>query len=961
MLYVVSVALAVAVPAASCQTEKVAAEDGFRQNVKPIIDRNCVGCHVDGGHAGGLRMDSLAALMKGGDSGPIVSFGKPESSSLARAVHYVDPDLQMPPKGKLSDADIAVIDHWIAVSTAPVDGGSPVTPVAASPVIAASAPAAPVVATASPEAPASAAYVASRSAATAQLAAVAAVSPQLAAEQEQFFESKIRPILINNCYACHASAARGGLRLDSREALLQGGKNGSVVEIGHPEKSVLSTALHYTDTSLQMPPSHSLKPEQVALIDEWIKDGLFWPSRSATTAVEKVTAAQRQFWSFQPPVRPAVPAIQSKWAFNDIDRFILAKLEEKKLTVAPDAGKLTLLRRVTYDLTGLPPTPDEVEAFLADRSPKAYERVVERLLASKAYGERWGRVWLDVVRYADTTGGGGDFPIPQAAKYRDYVIASFNEDKPYDRFIKEQIAGDLLPAASEPEHWNSVVATGYLAEASTNDNAQIADAVDNLGYAFLGTTVACARCHDHKFDPIPTSDYYAIAGILKSTQFPRAGDDVVRSQVGFVYRDPKAADRPDIKAFQAQLKPIAGAIAAVFELPGTYDDILPQLEARRMNLYARAPEFPENAYAVSEGRPQQAQIQRHGDPTDLGEEVPRGFLQVLGGSSLPAGTQGSGRLELANWIASKDNPLTARVIVNRLWQGHFGRGIVATPNNFGIRGVAPSNQVLLDYLATELVKQNWSIKAMQREMVLSHAYRLSTDDVAANDEIDPDNLYIWRHSRVRLDAEEIRDSMLADAQLLDRSPAKPHPFPPQSEWNWEEQNPFAPKIEKYENDHRTVYMMVQRSVKHPYFTLFDGADANASTDQRNSSLTPLQALYFLNAAFPKRCADHLAGELEAGKINDGGITDGKPASQTKLVGLTKPANRINDKAKLDEEFLLIFNRKPDRAEVEQSEEFIAHVSAYYAAHGETPESAHSKALSDLLRAMFSSNEFMFVE
>jgi len=257
------------------------------------------------------------------------------------------------------------------------------------------------------------------------------------------------------------------------------------------------------------------------------------------------------------------------------------------------------------------------------------------------------------------------------------------------------------------------------------------------------------------------------------------------------------------------------------------------------------------------------------------------------------------------------------------------------------------------------VKQNWSIKAMQREMVLSHAYRLSTDNLAANDEIDPDNLYIWRHSRVRLDAEEIRDSMLADAQLLDRSPAKPHPFPPQSEWNWEEQNPFAPKIEKYDNDQRTVYMMVQRSVKHPYFTLFDGADANASTDQRNSSLTPLQALYFLNAAFPKRCANHLAGELEEGKIAEGKPGSGKLTQARLQTG--KPAGHFDDKAKLDEAFLLIFNRKPDRPEMEQSEEFIAHVSAYYAVHGETPESAHTKALADLLRAMFSSNEFMFVE
>ena len=255
--------------------------------------------------------------------------------------------------------------------------------------------------------------------------------------------------------------------------------------------------------------------------------------------------------------------------------------------------------------------------------------------------------------------------------------------------------------------------------------------------------------------------------------------------------------RPELVQFQAQLKPIAGAIAAVGQLPGTYDDLMPQLQRRRMNLYARAPQFPESAYAVTEGKPAQAQIQLHGDPANLGSEVPRGTLQVLGGGALPAtGAQGSGRLALANWIASKDNPTTARVIVNRLWQGHFGRGIVPTPNNFGTRGVPPSNQALLDFLASELVEKGWSLKAMQREILLSHTYRLSSENIAANEEIDPDAVYLWRHNASRLDAEEIRDTLLADSGLLDRTAAKPHPFPPQSEWNWEEQNPFTPDAGK---------------------------------------------------------------------------------------------------------------------------------------------------------------------
>ncbi|WP_158820935.1 PSD1 and planctomycete cytochrome C domain-containing protein [Granulicella sp. S156] len=891
----------------------VSAEVSYEQTVKPIFDRSCSGCHVNGGHAGGLKLDSFALLMKGGEDGVVMVPGDPTKSMLAKAIHYDDTSLQMPPKAKLADDDIAVIDRWIKESSTSIEP-SPATPAktpAVTPVP--SQPATSLVST-SPAGPA---------------------SPQLVAEQEQFFETSVRPILVGKCYSCHASAAKGGLRLDSRKALLQGGKDGAVVVPGHPETSMLSSAVHYGDSRLQMPPRLMLKPEQVASLDQWIKDGLIWPESASTSATEKVTEAQRNFWSFRPPVRPAVPVVQSKWAENDIDRFILANLEEKKLKVGADADKRTLIRRVTYDLTGLPPTAAEVEAFTADKSPQAYEHIVDRLLASKSYGERWGRIWLDVVRYADTTGGGGDFPVPQVSKYRDYVIEAFNEDKPYDRFIKEQIAGDLLPAATEEAHWKSTIATGYLAGASTNDNAQIPDAVDNLGYAFLGVTVACARCHDHKFDPIPTSDYYALAGILKSTHFPKAGDDGVRYQKEFVYRDPSALQRPDIEAFQAQLKPIEGAISAVLELPGTYDDLLPQLERRRMNLYARAPVFPETAYAVSEGKPLQAQIQLHGDPTNLGDEVPRGFLQVLGGSSLPPDSKGSGRLELANWIASKDNPLTARVLVNRLWQGHFGRGIVATPNNFGNRGLPPSNQALLDFLATELIQKGWSIKAMQREMVLSHAYRLSTADIAANDEIDPDNLYLWRHTRMRLDAEEIRDSLLADSQLLDRSPAGLHPFPPQSEWNWEEQNPFVPELAKYENDHRTVYMMVQRSVKHPYMTLFDGADANASTDQRSSSLTPLQALYFMNSAFPKRCADHLAELLDDGKLTD--------------------------ETRLDRAFLLIYNRLPEKAERARSMQFIQQMSETYVARGDAPDIAHQKSLSHLFQVMFSSNEFMFIE
>jgi mono/diheme cytochrome c family protein len=906
---------------------KTPANTTFDQTAKPVLDRNCSGCHINGGHAGGLKLGSFAELMHGGEDGPIVEWGSPEKSMLSRAIHYGDDTLQMPPAKKMSDEDIAVVDKWIAQSSAPMLDAPPAsatTPDAAS----ASGPA---VATATAAATPKEAHVLD--------ASTASLSPQMTAEEEVFFETKVRPLLIANCYGCHASAGKGGLHLNSREGVLAGGKDGDVVVPGHPELSVLSSAVHYTNPRLQMPPRASMSSEDIAILDQWIKAGLPWPKEDPNAAVTKIGETDRNFWAFKAPVAPPVPDVKSEWAYNDIDKFVLAKLEEKHLKPVADADKRTMIRRVTYDLTGLPPTTAEVNAYLDDKSPRAYEKLVDRLLASHAYGERWGRIWLDVVRYADTSGGGGDYPIVQVSKYRDYVIKSFNEDKPYDRFIKEQIAGDLLPANSEDEHWKAIIATGYVANANRTDRAEVEDIVDNVGYAYLGLTVGCARCHDHKFDPIPQSDYYAMAGVFDSTQWPQPGDDNYRAQAGFTFRDPKAAESDAVKTFMAQLKPINAAIAGVQGLPGTYDDVLPQLEARRMNLYEHAPAWPEDAYAVSDGPVRLAQIQKHGDPKQLGDEVPRGFLQILGNATLDPNTKGSGRLELANWIATDKNPLSARVIVNRVWQGEFGRGIVSTPNNFGTRGMPPSNQALLDYLATHFVAEGWSIKKLQREILLSHAYQLSTKTEAANEEVDPDNEYIWRHTRVRLDAEEIRDSMLADSDTLDTSSPKPHPFPPQSQWNWEEQNPFVPKLVDYENNQRSVYMMVQRTVRNPYLSLFDGADPNISIDKRSESLTPLQALYFLDSPFPRKCADSLTAELQK----------------------SSPGKPLTEKAKIDAAFMRVLSRPATSDEEREATEFLAKAGTVYMKQSDTPEVAQQHAFSSLVQALFASNEFMFLE
>ena len=887
-------------------------------HVQAILSSNCYSCHT-AKMKGGLRVDSVGAMLKGGESGAAIVPGDPDASLLAKAIGYKDADLQMPPKGKMPDADIAAIDAWIKAGAPEL----PSTPIAQ---------------------PVSASGV--------------SASPSVASAQEQFFENQVRPLLASKCYSCHAVRAAGGLRVDSRKALLTGGKDGPVIDLDHPEDSLLLTAVHYTDQKLQMPPKGPLDDTQVAILTQWIKDGMIWPDSANPVMTAVVTDKQRQFWSYQKPVAPAIPTTDSKWAYNDIDRFVLDSMQKQGLTPVADADRRTLLRRVTYDLTGLPPTPAEINAFLTDKSPTAYARVVDRLLASKAYGERWGRIWLDVVRYSDTTGEGADFPVPELYKYRDYVVASFNQDKPYDRFIKEQIAGDLLPSTSEPEHWNNVVATGYLANANRYEDF-VADSVDNIGYAYLGTSIACARCHDHKFDPIPTADYYGIYGIFASTQYASSGMEDTRYETNMVYRDPNVLKSPQYVAFQAQLKPVADSIHAVHELP-YFDDILPALEARRMALFENAPHF-ESAYAVTEGKPHDEYIQHLGDKKNLGDMVPRHFLQVLGNWQMPP-TKGSGRLEFANWIASPENPLTARVMVNRLWQGHFGRGIVATPNDFGSRGSGPSNQPLLDYLATTFVARGWSVKAMQREMVLSHTYQLSAAESDADSKIDPDNIALWRHTRTRMDAEEIRDAMLATSGLLDTTPAGAQPFPDEAKWNYSGHTPFHAV---YETDRRTLYVMTQRSRRHPYLGLFDGADATMSVGTRDHSVTPLQSLYFMNGEFPKQCAARLTGQLEGAHL--------------------APTEEIN------RAFILIYGRPATREEIGHAQAFIDSVTGIYEEHGlpsTTPDSpasplhqvsmatgafpkpssmplseadAHREAFSNFVQALYASNEFMFLD
>jgi hypothetical protein len=670
-------------------------------------------------------------------------------------------------------------------------------------------------------------------------------------EKVEFFERHIRPVLVDRCFTCHSAdgdSVKGGLHLDTREGLLRGGDSGPALVPGDPDRSPLIKAIRYTDTELQMPPKAPLTAEQISHFERWVRMGV--PAPPARAAVAEKPAIQwdvaRQFWSFRPVVPPPLPAVRLRgWALTSVDAFILSRMEEKGLAPAPDVDRLTLLRRVTFDLTGLPPSPEEAEAFVRDASADAFERVVDRLLASPRYGERWGRHWLDLVRYADTAGDSADYPVPQARRYRDYVIAAFNEDVPYDRFVREQIAGDLMAASDDADRRRKIVATGFLAiarrfgeEPLVDHPLTLDDTIDTMGRTLLGLTFGCARCHDHKFDPIPTEDYYGLYGIFQSTRFPYAGSDKMKYQKDFVPLLPR-------EEAAGLLGPHAGTLAAleaeIASLEGKPERKKALDDARKKHgtLAKNAPKI-EDAYAVAEGTPSDARVHLKGNPRKPGASVPRRFPRILGGQERPADAPGSGRLDLAAWLTDPSNPLTARVMVNRIWQHHFGKGIVETPSYFGRQGLPPSDPGLLDHLAAEFVASGWSVKAMHRRILLSRAYRSRAVE------------------RRRLDAEEIRDAILAVSGRLDLSTAGDHPFPPREAWDYSKASPFSAV---YPSDRRSVYLMQQRLKKHPFLALFDGADTNAGTSSRGASVTSLQALFLMNSPFLHEQAERFGARV----------------------------------------------------------------------------------------------------
>ncbi|MSU50716.1 MAG: DUF1553 domain-containing protein [Opitutus sp.] len=824
----------------------------------------------------------------------------------------------------------------------------------------------------------------------------AAVAGDSAASAE-FFESEVRPLLERRCWKCHSEVkgkAKGGLMLDSLVEIMAGGDSGEAVIVPHdPKNSLMIAAVRRGNKDLAMPPDaeDALTDDEIGTLEKWIGLGAPWPGAQTVApaaAGKSFDENARQWWSFQPVCKPGTPAAGDRWARSEIDRLIAAGYARQGLSPAPDADARTLIRRLHLDLTGLPPTPEEVaeftRVFSASRD-RAVEQLVDRLLASPHYGERWGRHWLDAARYADTQGDTGDVPMQDIWKYRNWVIAAHNRDLPIDEFIRLQIAGDIYArekgAADTAAYREQVVATGFIAAARRYGNSRadihltIEDTLDTLGRGVLGLTLRCARCHDHKFDPISNRDYYALYGIFQSTRYPWNGTSDLRIPQHLVSlnADPGAQGaldehwarldlldqqirrngRPVSKAktlrdryeemerkigeIRSAGEDVAGLIAEQNKLanvmPGDREFIEHGLEWLKKERDRLGQEQPggEIAFAVlDQPKPANARIQRKGDPKSLGPEVPRGFLEVISGPAPRPVAAGSGRRELAEWVTDPAHPLTARVFVNRVWQQHFGVGIVPTADNFGRMGEPPLNPELLDWLAATLVEDGWSLKRLHRRIVLSRVYQLASDRTGAAGGRDPDNKYLWRFNRRLLDAETVRDSLLFVSGQLDPTPGGAHPFPPVWDKGFAGFNLNRPFSAFYATRKRSVYVMTPRLRPHPELDLFNGPDRNASTARRTSaSITP-QALFLMNSPFITECAASFA---------------------------RRTATAENDAQRIERAFQLALGRPPDPEELSHLAHFVAE---YPAVEGEGVPREAAAAWPALAKVVLSSNEFFFL-
>lgn len=767
-----------------------------------------------------------------------------------------------------------------------------------------------------------------------------------------FFESKIRPVLVEHCYECHSAEAgksKGGLLLDTKHGIRSGGETGPAVVPGDPAKSLLLTAVRHADPDLEMPPKKpKLSDRVIADLEAWVKGGATDPREAAarTAAMPPVSVEEgRKFWSYQKPVAPPLPKTKrTDWATRDLDHFVLAKLEAEGMPPSPDTEPVVLLRRLHFDLIGLPPTPEEAKAFVERWNREGEERekllgeTVDRLLENPQFGERWGKHWMDVARFAESNGRESNITFPHAWRYRDYVIRAMNDGKPFDRFVTEQIAGDLLSAKDDAERAQLLIATGFLAFGAKGLNemskaqfaADLADEqLDTVSRAIMASSVACARCHDHKTEPFSMEDYYALAGVFKSTK-THYGTwiDSENNNGGTLLRLPelpgqvipnKPATPQEVAKLKADLAQLAkeGKEQEAYvmkanlegkDLSGEFNKLLGNairiywqsggLEGRLATVDEKGRALPLCMGVEDAAKVQDAALLERGEIAHPGKTIKRGFpkVMVIRGVSAPD-KKSSGRLEFAKWLTSPEHPLTSRVMVNRVWRHLLGAGLVKTTDNFGFSGERPSHPELLDSLAVKFVEGGWSVKALIREIALSRTYRQAStyrDDCFHKD---PENRLLWRASKKRLDAEVIRDSMLGVSGLLDSSP-RAGSLVAELDSHSVSLIGFNKKVpEDLDGSRRrSVYLPVLRDALPDAMELFDAAEPSLVIGDRSVTNVPLQALYLLNGAFVQEQASALAARVAATqKTTEGRIRQG---------------------------FLLCFNRAPDAKEMEIAKHYF---------------------------------------
>ena len=822
------------------------------------------------------------------------------------------------------------------------------------------------------------------------------------------YEQSIAPLLETKCLRCHGpEKQQGNLRLDQKASALRGGESGTAGLVpGRADLSELYRRITAADPALAMPPGKDrLTPAEIALLKQWIDDGAHWPEAGETAVASRLddhfSDQERSFWAFQPvQERPLPPVWNTTWPTGPIDRWLLSRLEKEGLRPSPEANRLTLLRRLRLDLTGLLPTPEELAAWQADSSPEAYARLVDRLLASPEFGERWGRHWLDITYHADTTGVGRRTPLRDAWRYRDYVIETFNADRPVAQFFREQIAGDLLPASSEAERLRQQTGTAYLVlgpwDFSVLDKLQMQMdmvdlQIDLVGRSLLGLSIGCARCHDHKFDPIPTRDYYALAGIFRSTGVLRKGpgdwdrhqraeelslaardhwadeleaweglttDLAHQQQAG---REQQAALKKRIEELQAPPANAAatggdaattGSVANVVsetvakevaELQRQVKELETQI-ARTRRIEAHQKMLRPRLAGVYAARdleePADAPVNLRGNVRALGAAIPRGVLQILPIPSpglIPAGQ--SGRLQLADWLASDANPLTPRVFANRVWHHLFGVGLVPTVDNFGSRGDRPSHPELLDYLASRLVRSGWSAKSLIREIVLSRAYQQASYSQPAGLASDPGNRLLWRMNPRRLEAEAIRDAILQSTRALDRQPGGPT-LPLTVENLFENAIPFIEDHSQVPEGifhRRAVYLPVLRGSQLnalDILPLFDFADPDQVVGARPVTNVPLQTLFLLNSGFVQTESRRLARAL---------LADEGQTNADRIRGLTWQ----------------LFSRPATTAEMEEAWEILDRLEADFQKVKPKVADPRLDAWARYIQALLGSAEFLY--